>query len=71
MVFNYSKLKGRIVEIYGSQGNFAEKYGISKQMMTYKMRGQRGITTKDIIKMSEMLRIPKEQIGEYFFTLAV
>ena len=71
MVFNYSKLKGRIVEKYGTQCNFADHYGITRQMMNNKMRGRNGISTKDIIKMSEMLEIPKEQIGDYFFTPTV
>ena len=69
MVFNYSKLKGKIIEKYGTQRRFAEEYGISKQMWSYKIRGHNGMAVKDIIKISEMLGITKDEIGEYFFTV--
>ena len=37
MPYTYNKLKGRITELYGTQGNFAKKVGISKNSMSKKL----------------------------------
>ena len=71
MAFVYSKLKGRIVEKYGSQVKFAEAFGISENSLSLKMNNKSRFTSDDIIKMTEMLEIPKDEVGEYFFTIKV
>lgn len=68
MAFDYRKLKGRIVEKYGSQTRFVKKYGISENSFSMKMNNKTRFSSDDIVKMSEMLDIPKEEVGEYFFT---
>ena len=40
MAFDYRKLKGRIIEKYGSQLNFADAYGISENTLSLKMRNK-------------------------------
>ena len=71
MAFDYSKLKGRIVEKYGSQLNFADAYGISENTLSLKMSNKIRFTSDDIIVISDMLDIPKNEIGSYFFTKKV
>lgn len=71
MAFSYSKLRGKIVEKYGSQCNFAEAFGISENSLSLKMNNKSRFTSDDIIKITEMLDISKEEVGEYFFTLEV
>ena len=39
MSYSYNKLKGKIVELYGTQGNLAKKIGISKNSMSKKLTG--------------------------------
>lgn len=68
MAFDYRKLKGRIVEKYGSQTRFVKEYGISENSFSMKMNNKTRFSSDDIVKMSEMLDIPKEKVGEYFFT---
>lgn len=68
VVFDYRKLKGRIVEKYGSQTRFVKEYGISENSFSMKMNNKTRFSSDDIVKMSEMLDIPKEKVGEYFFT---
>lgn len=70
-VFDYSKLRGRIIEKYGSQLNFVKAFGISENSFSLKMNNKSRFTSDDIIKIVKMLDIPKELIGEYFFTLKV
>ncbi len=71
MAFDYRKLKGRIIEKYGSQSNFAAAYGISENTLSLKMRNKVRFTSDDIIAISDMLDIPENEIGSYFFTKQV
>lgn len=68
MEYTYDKLRGRIVEKYGSQENYAESLGISTTSLSKKMTGKTGFSQKDILKWSALLGIKKEQYGEYFFS---
>ncbi len=66
-VFDYSKLRGRIVEKYGSQRQFADKVGVSEQTITSKMNGRVAISQEDVVTWSELLDIEAVDIGAYFF----
>lgn len=67
MHYKYDRLRGRIVEMYGSQERFAEIIGISANSMSKKMNGKTGFSQKDIVKWSELLNINKAEYSEYFF----
>lgn len=66
-MFDYSKLKGRIVEKYNTLSGFADVLGIKVQTVSAKLRGRMTITKADIIKWSKLLDISTEDIGVYFF----
>ena len=68
MSMEYSKLRGRIVEKYGSMTAFAEKLNIKVQTVSRKLNSDIGFTKDDILVWSELLDIPKEEIGIYFFS---
>ena len=72
-MFDYSKLIGRIIEKFGTRRAFAEAIGISENSMSQKLSHKMAITTDDIMEWSkpELLDIPHNQIGAYFFTLRV
>lgn len=67
MKYDYSKLKGRIIEICGSQGAFAEKMGVSEQTISNKLKGRFRFSQNDIEKAIEILNLTKEDIPLYFF----
>ncbi len=67
MPYAYNKLRGRIVEKYGTQEAFARKIGISKNSLSLKMNGKTSFSQADIIKWSELLDIQPHEIGQYFF----
>ena len=67
-MYSYSKLKGRIVERYGTQANFACKLGISKNSMSKKLTGKTEFSQSDTIRWAELLGIEKGEYEEYFFT---
>ncbi len=66
-VYEYRKLRGRIVEKYGSQRAFSEKLGDSYVAVSNHMRGISGFSQEDIVKWSEALEIKPEEYGAYFF----
>jgi len=63
----YSKLLGRIVEVYGTRKAFAEKAGYSVQTLRWKLDGRSEWGQKEILKICELLSIPHEDIPVYFF----
>lgn len=67
MPYKYNKLRGRIVEKYGTQDEFARTIGISRNSLSLKMTGKTGISQTDIIKWCRLLDIKADEIGQYFF----
>ena len=67
-VFSYAKLRGKIIEKYGTQGKFAEAIGISENSLSKKMTCVTGISQDDILLWSKLLDIDISQIGEFFYT---
>ncbi len=67
MAYEYNKLKGRIIEKYGSRRKFAEILGLSEVSMSKKLNGTVQFTQEDIIKWCNLLEIPEVEIGGYFF----
>lgn len=66
--FEFNKLRGRIVEKYRTQREFANALGITKNAFSRKMTGKSGMSQKDIVLWCEMLDIDRDEIGEYFFS---
>lgn len=71
MSFNYSKLSGRIIEIFGARYKFAEAMGWSERTLSLKMNGRRVWNQSDICKAIRLLKLTEEDIPAYFFTLKV
>lgn len=67
MSLKYAKLRGRIVEKYGTQDEFRKKIGISKTAMSKKMTGKTGFSQNDIVKWCELLSIDLQNVSDYFF----
>lgn len=71
MVYNYDKLKGRIVEKFGSQVAFAKALGISEKTISNKLSGKRYFTQLEISRSASLLGLRSKDIDTYFFTLKV
>ena len=67
MAKRYAKLRGRIVERYGSLGSFAEALGITRTSLSYKLSGQRRFNSEEIIEWAKLLGVRTTEIGNYFF----
>ena len=70
MAFDYSKLRGRIVEKYGSQMSFAKAMDISRTL-SLKMSGKRTWKQPEIRLAIKLLGLSDDDIKDYFFTLKV
>lgn len=71
MEFNYDKLSGRIIEMFGTRYKFAEAMGWSERTLSLKMSGNRPWKQPDICKAIELLNLTERDIAIYFFTLKV
>lgn len=65
---NFRKLRGRIVEKYGSVLRFSRILGISNVSVYNKLSARTDFSRSDILKWANLLNIPTRSIGEYFFT---
>lgn len=68
MPYTYNKLRGRIIEVFGSQDKFAKKLGKSKNSVSKKMTCKSGFSQEDIVEWSALLGIRADEYGEYYFT---
>ena len=71
MAFNYNKLKGRIVEVFGSQIEFAKAMDWSERTLSLKINGKVAWKQNDIVKSVRLLNLSEGDIQEYFFTMEV
>ena len=67
MTFRYNKLRGRIVEIFGNQKNFADHLGISDATVASRLKGRLKFSQDEIITWCNALKIDANEIGAYFF----
>lgn len=64
---SFAKLRGKIVEICGSQREFAERIGLSEQSVVAKLSGRTQLSMDDIALWANTLDISIDEIGTYFF----
>ena len=65
--YSYNKLKGRIVEKYGTRRAFADAAGISENWLSDKLNGKTVLKQTDIELWVNLLDINRNEINEYFF----
>lgn len=63
----YAKLRGRIIEKYGTYSNFAKHMKLQRSALSTKLSGKTNITKRDMDKWGKELEISKEEYGIYFF----
>lgn len=68
MEYDYSKLRGRIIEKFGTIGNFQKHLNISNVVLSKKLNNKVRLSHDDITQWADLLEIPMDQIGVYFFT---
>lgn len=67
MAFDYDKLRGRIIERFGTQREFARVLQVSERTLSLKLNNKIFFSQDEIKKASELLNISLEEIQIYFF----
>lgn len=70
-VFDYSKLEGRIKELYGTQTNLAKYLSYGSTSLSMKLKNKVLFSQPDILELIEVLNIPDNQVSDYFFKVEV
>lgn len=63
----YNKLKGRIVEKFGSQAKFAAALGMTENTVSRKMQDKVEFSKDDMVRWAELLDIDSSKFWDYFF----
>ena len=71
MAFNYNKLRGKIVEIYGSQIAFAKAMKWSEKTLSLKLNGKVPWRQTDIMTAVQILGLSESDIQDYFCAVEV
>lgn len=67
MQYSYKKLRGRIVEVFGTQKDFAATLGTSKNNVSKKLTGKSKFSQSDVERWSGLLGIDRKDYGEFFY----
>lgn len=68
MAYDYSKLRGKIVEKYGSQYNFAKAMNIGNSTLTQKMTNKAEWSQREMTKALSLLEVDSKEVERYFFS---
>ncbi len=66
--YDYSKLRGRILEICGTTLEFAKQMKLSQRSISLKLNNKLYFKQNEIQRAVEILSIKDEDINLYFFT---
>lgn len=68
---SFAKLRGKIKEVFGSQGRFAEAMGMNASTLSAKLNGKSEWTRQEIETACRLLNIPAVEVSDYFFIVKV
>ena len=67
MAYDYRKLRGRIIEKYGTLKDFAIEMNWSERTLSLKMNCKVFWKQPEIMNAAKVLEIPSDEVMEYFF----
>ena len=65
--FNYSKLEGKIKEMYGTQMRFSEAMNMSERTLSLKLNNKLPWKQTEILRACDLLKIGVKGVHLYFF----
>lgn len=69
--FDYRKLRGKIVEVYGSVTNFCDATGKNRSATSAKLTNGGSMRQEEIVQYATALGIADTELADYFFAPAV
>lgn len=67
ITYDYSRLRGRIIEKYETVEKFAHAVGRTRAAVSRKLNNRTYFTQNEIRLFAEKLEIQPDEIGEFFF----
>ena len=67
VLYDYSKIKGRIRECFSTQADFAKELDISDTSLSNKLTNKTPFTQDEIMKSIEVFELSPVETFEYFF----
>ena len=67
-MYNMGKIRGRIVEVYGTCVRFADALGVSLAYVSNRLTGKVDFSREDIEEWADALDISPAEVTEYFFS---
>jgi hypothetical protein len=71
MIFDYSKLNGKIKEQFKNRNDFCKLIHLSANSLSKKINNKVPFTSYEIYRIVEILGIDINEIGIYFYTIKV
>lgn len=71
MIYDYSKLKGKIRELGITQNEYARYIGITEQSLILRFKNKRRFRQEEMQKTMELFEEPIKNVHIYFFTQKV
>ena len=71
MAFDHSKLRGRIVEKFGTYNAFFKQLDITNVQASRKLNGKADLSRDDIVQWCGLLDIDLKDVGQFFYALKV
>lgn len=71
IIFDYSKLRGKIREVFTNESDFAEALGIGRVSLSKRLNNALDFSGTEIYHSCNLLGIKKDEVSEYFFTQKV
>ncbi|MDY2793993.1 MAG: DUF739 family protein [Peptostreptococcus porci] len=68
MTWDYSRLKGKIKEVYNTQDNFAEALGMSRTSLSQRLNNQLEFSQNEIAKAMNLLGEDESNMVAFFYT---
>ncbi len=65
---DYSKLRGKIRELFSTQADFARALGLSESALSQKLNNHSEWTHIEMVRACGLLGVPVSEINLYFFT---
>ena len=67
MPYNYSKLKGKIKEVCGTQEVFARTIGMAPTTLSQKLNNKAEWSQNEMFQTASILGIERSKLPEFFF----
>jgi len=65
--YDYSKLRGKIKEVFGTEQKFAQRLGICRSSLYMRLQNKLDFSRDEMIRACDLLLIDYSEMATYFF----